>query len=36
MKEMKKEKASFLIRVAPGPNSALNVAAYPGLIIVFY
>jgi hypothetical protein len=23
MKEMKKKKASFLIRVAPGPNNAL-------------
>jgi hypothetical protein len=24
MKEMKKEKASFLLRVAPRPNNALN------------
>jgi hypothetical protein len=38
MKEMKKEKASFLLRVAPRPNNALN---YSGLLwaaetLVFY
>ena len=31
MKEMKEKKASFLKWVAPRPNSAQKVAAYPGL-----
>jgi hypothetical protein len=30
MKEMKKEKASFLLRFAPRPNNALTIAAYSG------
>jgi hypothetical protein len=30
MEEMKKKKASFLLRVAPRPNNALTVAAYSG------
>jgi hypothetical protein len=29
---MKKEKASFLKRVAPRPNNALKAAAYSGLL----